>query len=219
MMNQQPQILACPYCGGQKLIESIGSGNTFGATVWSDTKRVYPYLQHPSEIQWCLKCGKYYFYEDSKPESYHGDQCAEPNDWGNLSFEETDNAYEMLYAEDLTDDRKQTLLLYWLYAYNDVYNGRKGKPAFSFLRRKRKQIGAPEGTFERRARIISELIKTNSDNDLFVSELYRELGKFDESIAIANRVLSGNEELSNIASQIIEHAEKRDTGVFPIVFE
>lgn len=219
MSPGEPQILTCPFCGGQKLIESIGSGNTFGGTVWSDTKQVYPYLPRPSEIQWCRQCGKYYFYEDSKPESYHGDQFPDTGEWGNLSFEEINEAYDMLYTDDLTDDRKQTLLLYWLYAYNDVYNGRKGKPAFSFLRSRRKQACAPEDTMKRRAQIISELIKTNSDNELLVSELYRELGMFDESIAIANRVLAGKEEFSNIARQIIDHAEKSDTGVFPIVFD
>lgn len=37
-------ILDCPFCGGEKEVMSLASGNTCGATVWSDTRRYYPCL-------------------------------------------------------------------------------------------------------------------------------------------------------------------------------
>lgn len=33
---------------------------------WSDTKKEYPMLPRNSEVQKCLRCGKYYFLADAK---------------------------------------------------------------------------------------------------------------------------------------------------------
>ena len=62
-----PTRLTCPHCGKAKHILSIASGNTFGATLWSDTKHDYPMLKSPSSVQRCPHCGHYYYYEDANP--------------------------------------------------------------------------------------------------------------------------------------------------------
>ena len=56
----------CPYCGQVKELLSLRSGNTFGATHWSDTKSIYPMLPENSQVQKCPGCGKYYFLSDAK---------------------------------------------------------------------------------------------------------------------------------------------------------
>lgn len=130
-----PTRLTCPHCGKSKYILSIASGNTFGATHWSDTKHDYPMLRHPSSVQRCPHCDGYFFYEDSKPVDCNPDALSEKHsltDWdaewsgdagnatisekkdrkrywerwekanangfGDLTFGETDAAFDGLYA-------------------------------------------------------------------------------------------------------------------------
>lgn len=56
----------CPYCKAVKELMSLRSGNTFGGTHWSDTKRIYPMLPQNSDVQKCPSCGKFYFLSDAK---------------------------------------------------------------------------------------------------------------------------------------------------------
>ena len=71
MLSAKCELLKCPYCGKEKEVLSIASGNTFDAKRWSDTKEFYPNLPSPSFIQKCPSCGKYYFKADV--ESRQGD--------------------------------------------------------------------------------------------------------------------------------------------------
>ena len=50
MMPGPAQILTCPYCGEKKKIMSLLSGNTFGAKLWSDNKKISPMLPEISLI-------------------------------------------------------------------------------------------------------------------------------------------------------------------------
>ena len=60
MTPGNPQILTCPFCGTEKQIMSLVSGNTFGAEYWSDNKQIARMLPEISYIQKCPHCGKYY---------------------------------------------------------------------------------------------------------------------------------------------------------------
>ena len=94
-----PTRLTCPHCGKVKYILSIASGNTFGATHWSDTKHDYPMLKSPSAVQRCPHCGGYFFYEDANPvecdpevlsEKHSALDCESdwPGDAGNVTISE-----------------------------------------------------------------------------------------------------------------------------------
>ena len=60
MMPGNPQILTCPFCGKEKEIMSLVSGNTFGSELWSDNKQIAPMLPEISYVQKCPHCGKYF---------------------------------------------------------------------------------------------------------------------------------------------------------------
>ena len=51
MIPGPANILSCPFCGSEKEVMSLVSGNTFGGTVWSDTRREYPMLPEVSPLQ------------------------------------------------------------------------------------------------------------------------------------------------------------------------
>ena len=215
MLPGPPIRLKCPNCGGHKYIQSIYSGNTFGGKQWSDTKNDYPMLPNPSPVQHCPKCKGYYFYEDAKrkPLSYSLFESKKPyeeadkNGYGHLSFEQTNEAYDSLLTEELSDERKALLGILWLFKYNDEYGGRYTQ-----------EKEAPEGILNKRKDVLQGLIQLHleSNNNLFVAELYRELGEFDKCIELASRAQEEGGFQAVVAEQIIQHAKDEDANVFEI---
>lgn len=121
MFPGNPKILTCPHCRGKKKVLSLESGNTFGAMMWSDNKRVYPNLPSPSFIQKCPHCGGYFLLSRQKKEEYGEDWfCLNQ---GRLSYEDLKEAFVKLsLLPDLTDDEHTEMLFYLVWAYNDRYN-------------------------------------------------------------------------------------------------
>lgn len=200
-----PYRLTCPHCGGHKLVASIASGNTFHSTLWSDSKHDYPMLPQPSFIQRCPDCEHYFFYNDGNPVETKDDRFS--FDFGELSFEQIDEAYDELFNCTSDEDNKLQILFLWLFKYNDKYGGRD--PNY------RSQV-CPNSIVERRTGIIGELMTRQADNVLFVAEMYRELGNFERCIELATPLSGGDDFGAEVAGMFIEHATVEDTYVFPL---
>lgn len=218
MLPGPPERLTCPQCGGHKYISSLASGNTFGATVWSDTKKDYPMLPTPSPVQKCPHCGGYFFYDDAEKAIADHDvpsnkeecslwQEADRNWFGELSFEDTEEAFDALYGDTLPEVKKCELLFLWLFSFNDTFNGRG------------KDTCTPTGELlAKRKTVLGILISMFPHNGLFVCELHRELGEFEECLKVA-RELSGLEDIAaTVLRQIVAHAEAHDRRVFAIAY-
>lgn len=239
-----PCRLTCPHCGGHKHIMSIASGNTFGATIWSDSKRDYPMLPQPSAVQYCPHCGHYFFFEDaertdvmfdrekrkiswgklfgkeqeedvSSAEEYRTkwkpiEEDVHRNHFGELTFEQTDQAFDELFMDDLSDERKNLLLFLWLFKYNDVFGGRQdGEDA----------TVCTASISAKHTIILHKLIERNEGNTLFIAEMYRELGDFDKCIELASSQTASDDNSAVVAMQFMNQAEERNQKVFPLVFE
>lgn len=168
MLPAKCELLKCPYCGKEKEVLSLASGNTFRSKYWSDTKVFHPMLPTVSPIQKCPSCGKYYFKADV--ESRQGD---------NYSFDEGDLTYEELkeaalqFEGNISNDNRRTLLFYLMWTYNDKYN--------------REDMDIVEPSDEERSYIdavIKELMEGYELPDVFMAELYREREMFEEALAI-----------------------------------
>ncbi len=259
MIPGPPEQLVCPHCGGLKHIQSIISGNTFCGTVWSDSKQEYPMLPSPSPVQRCPNCDSFFFYDDSSPHQLEEPMSAlswddwtdwdnggsddgkkdtgpqeeaRKNGFGELSFEETDAAFSLLY--DSADEKRQaTLLALWLFSYNDRFGGRRQEPievssggtkiTFRIEGRIPKHLGdCPDNTKQRFRFVAGELCRRFPHNRLLVSELLRETGDFEGSIEVAGEFLTAinpdNPHQGEIARQIIAHARAGDRAVFALVF-
>ena len=168
MLPAKCELLKCPYCGKEKEVLSIASGNTFDAKCWSDTKEFYPNLPSPSLIQKCPSCGKYYFMKDV--ESRQGDDYS--FDKGDLTYEELKEA-ALQFEGNISNDNRRTLLFYLMWAYNDKYN-REGMDIVEPSDEERSYIEA----------VIKELMEGYELRDLFIAELYRERGMFEEALEI-----------------------------------
>ena len=53
MIPGNAEIVKCPYCGTEKMLMTLISGNTCGAEYWSDNKRIAPMLPSVSPVQKC----------------------------------------------------------------------------------------------------------------------------------------------------------------------
>lgn len=120
---------------------------------------------------------------------------------GELNFQEAKEALEQLY-EASNEERRLTLRMYVLYAFNDMY-GRKG-------------LHYREGSEDYKYFVENcrELIKMEKIDKTLRAELYREIGDFDQCLAYLDTLEPGTEVESKVRDMIRQRALERDRMVF-----
>src|SRR6056297_3076523 len=104
-------IYECPKCGNLVTVESIMSGNTFGAVFYSDGKHFAPMLPEFPDLTRCNNCHNFLWLHKLTPigEYYPGeDTKAEWQNAQEARFLEIDEYFEALTAknaENETDER------------------------------------------------------------------------------------------------------------------
>ena len=202
MIPGPPQILTCPYCGTEKEVMSLASGNTFGEVIWSDNKRVAPMLPEASYIQKCPHCGKYYIKERQKVK--YGKELFS-FELGLLTFPEMKEAFAQLSEEGFLDEKEEKKVRMELHhSYNDFYYR---EAANKEINDDDKRLFHDNGIW-----LINNFITDN----VMKAEFYREIGEFK----IANDILESIEVedafLKQIVSQIKERLGEKDCRVFQI---
>lgn len=176
MIPGPANVLSCPFCGSTKEVMSLASGNTLGATVWSDTRRDYPMLPEVSPIQECPHCHKFYFIEQAKHE-YSKDPDSEMRSFGELgklTFLQLIEAKKQMDTLSLTKMQRWILNHQIFMAYNDTFRRQPEKVAFP----------PSDDQKELYYKTIDELldgIDLSEEYELFHAELLREIGRFEES--------------------------------------
>ena len=210
MIPGPANILSCPYCNGKKEVMSLISGNTFRATVWSDTRRHYPMLPEVSPIQQCPHCSRFYFIEQAKQSlSKDKDSCIiSLRKLGTLDFDQLKKAKEQMDAMTLTKMQRWILNHLIFMAYNDRFQRSRGE-----------ELAVPGEEdmllFEETIGQLLEGIGNEKDYELFHAELLRESGRFDE----ARAVLSIHKEESDewIVKAMLSHIDEGDRLPFLLI--
>ena len=197
------QILTCPYCGEKKEIMSLISGNTFGATIWSDNKRIAPMLPDISIIQKCPKCSRYYFRTRQEVVYSKDDYSFER---GVLTFPDMKDALRQLSAEGFeTENEEATARMMLHHAFNDFYF--------------RENDGGKEvdeddyALFKDNALWLIEHVITGG---VLKAEFYREMGMFEEAEFILDSLTISDNFLKGVADKIKERIREKDSSVFRI---
>lgn len=207
MIPGPANILSCPYCGGEKEVMSLVSGNTFGGTVWSDTRRNYPMLPEVSPIQQCPHCGKYYFIEQAKSR-YSDDRESEMRcfgELGKLSFPQLSEAKKQMETLSLTKMQRWILNHQIFMAYNDSFRRNTGETS---------STPSIEDEFLYR-QVITELldgIDQSEEYNLFHAELLRESRHFQEAKEILSRHKSEDDQW--VVNAMLRHIEDGDSEPF-----
>lgn len=212
MIPGPANILSCPYCGGTKEVMSLISGNTCGATVWSDTRRDYPMLPEVSPIQKCPHCNKYYFIEQAKSE-YSKEPNSEMSSFmklGKLCFSELKEAREEMKKLTLTKMQRWILNHELFMAFNDCFRREQEKVEFD-------PSEDDEKLFLTVVNELLEGIEKTDDYVLFNAELLREAGRFQEAFFLLDNF--GKEEDKWIVDAMKDKIAKQDTSPFLLLKE
>lgn len=207
MIPGPANILGCPYCGGTKEVMSLMSGNTFGGTVWSDTRRHYPMLPEVSPIQKCPHCGKYYFIEQAKREYAKGDdsEFRSFGELGTLNYTELKEAKEQMQYLTLTKMQRWIINHQLFMAYNDEF--RRG-----VMPTECRPTDEDKSIFELTVQELLEGIDSSADYELFHAELLREFGRFDDARNILLQY-KGDEDRW-VVDAMLRHIDMGDTLPF-----
>ena len=193
MLPANATLLRCPHCGAQKEVLSLMSGNTFHATLWSDTKYIAPMLPRVSPVQRCPECGKYFIYDQSviagQSDGYSSNQ-------GNLPLEYLKEALAQLQPSGIDE---QNLRFFILWGFNDRY-GQTPQP----------EIPLEEWNYHMDN--VQHLLAMMDTNPLMSSELYREIGEFDKCIQILT-TCQLDEAMQGFKNQILAEAQKQNRSV------
>lgn len=202
MMPGNPQILICPFCGTEKQIMSLISGNTFGAELWSDNKQIAPMLPEISYVQKCPHCGKYYI-TGRQEVKYAEDGFSFEK--GLLTYPEMKEAFTQLSEEGFLNEKEEINVRMMLHhAYNDYYYRTEEKKVIS---EEDKTLFHENGLW-----LINNLIT----DSVMKAEFYREIGEVDTARNILNSITVEDEFLKRIVTAIKDRLEVNNCQVFKL---
>lgn len=208
----------CPSCGAEKALMSIISGNNFDATLWSDGYTYAPMLPELSEVQKCNECGNFFMLEWAESSIVKSE--SEPSlDTGHLSFDEMKSALKYLSEKNLTREEELALRLEFLYRYNDAFrDNTEFKLNLSNEERDQeiRDSNDMKLQFENIERLLELLNYDPEENQLLKAELYRESGKFDESLLVIDKIKPCSEISYLLRDKLIEKNLNQDSQVFVI---
>lgn len=201
-MPGNPQILICPFCGTEKQIMSLISGNTFGAELWSDNKQIAPMLPEISYVQKCPHCGKYYI-TGRQEVKYAKDGFSFEK--GLLTYPEMKEAFTQLSEEGFLNEKEEINVRMMLHhAYNDYYYRTEEKKVIS---EEDKTLFHENGLW-----LINNLIT----DSVMKAEFYREIGEIDTARSILDSITVEDEFLKRIVTAIKDRLEVNNCQVFKL---
>ena len=200
MIPSNSLLLKCPFCGVEKEVLSLVSGNTCNGRQWSDMKRDFPMLPEVSTIQKCPSCGKYYYVKDV--EKRRGNDYS--SEEGNLTFQQLREA-SVQFGKKLSMSDRFTLNILLLQTYNDLYN-REGM----------KMAEAPAEEKVYIDTVLDELLDCEDVDDIVKAEYYRERGLFEDAIALLDKCHPQDDFLIKIVERMKQYARGHKTIAFEI---
>ena len=212
MIPGPDQIIACPKCKGLAKYRTIVSGNTFGATLWSDGKQVAPMLPVPPAVVKCRHCGEYYWLADAEEvgmvEQWNGEDHQIKPEWTSAKevIEPTEDEYYLALESSLVtnpQEERNLRILAWWRSNDDFRNDydEKDRQQTSMTEQRRKNL---EG-------LVCLLHEDDLSDAIMKAEVLRELGEFES----ASKVLSSidDSELTNIVRQLQYLVDEQDSRV------
>ncbi len=198
MLPGPDRIIQCPYCQNQFRQRTLMSGNTFGATFWTDGKREAPMLPDSVVVAFCVECGNYFWVEDAElidkvPPDVN--EYPEVELLEELTLEQYIEALEIMEVANDEDTFYLLRQIWW--KYNDYY-------------RSDEQVEIPQNIEKRMPILLNKLLdildEENDDHLMLKGELLRELGKFEEALETLNKMK--DPEYDDAKEYIIELADK-----------
>jgi hypothetical protein len=212
MLPGPDQIIACPHCKGLAKYMTLMSGNTIGAQVWTDGRRVAPMLPRPPAVVKCRHCGECYWLADAEKvgtfDPWRGEGQQVNPSWATAEEvqEPTEEEYYRAMEKGLATDPKQEkrlrVLAWW--RSNDTFRDDPRAPA----------VDNPSGSelWRKNLEALANLLHEADENDrLMKAEVLRELGEFELAKQVLGRIDSSK--MAAVVRQVLSLCDSGDTRV------
>ena len=200
-------VVGCVACGAPYLLESLASGNTFGARSWTDGFQQAPMLPATPPITRCAKCAAFFWVDDAP-------EIGEYEPWEPTPPPIAKGARKVRwlkepeYAEAIsagmmtTPDRERELRLYAWWTANTP--------------RRKRATATRDAETEARVRAnlerLAAMLDVDDANDrVMAAEIARELGRFEVAAELLARAFPPGYE--HVVGLIAELAAKGDDRV------
>lgn len=203
-------FFSCTHCKTVLRRRTIGSGNTFGSTLWSDGYLYAPMMPRAVQATRCPSCAKPLFVEDAEDLGEHWtygsyrDDSEEPLPEGYQDAPVVEDAEPNALSELIrqTEDRGRLryLCMQTWHIYNQAYRNPKAKG----------QVKLPAGFDSNLEQLIGLLDDDRGQDQLMKAEALRELGKLAESLTALENI---DGELGWVTDQIRAMAQAGVTAV------
>ncbi len=205
-------VYKCPKCKNLISKESLISGNTFGATIYSDGKmNASRCPEYPSIVK-CSKCklifwlnGKYYIgteateFSENILEEYKGIEIERSKF---LTFDEYLEALDTLNFETVHEEIFIRQRIWWEFNHRE----RKDLPFFN--------SSTEETIWLKNINHLLELFDPNDVHQrILIAELNRHVGNFEDCMDIINKLDDG-ERWKKYKTYFAEECDKKNTRVF-----
>jgi hypothetical protein len=187
-------VRECPQCRAQVVQEETLSGNTIGATYWTDGKHEAKMLPDHPWLSKCPVCGGF-FWVDEALEVDTGFDAAEGKP--KILAPSEKELHELLGGKGLTKDKELYLRQHAWWAANDAWRWNpNATPAFSKDQ-------------EQNLKALSDMLdETEPNQRILKAEIARELGNFDECLMLRSyqfdmRYVRSMEFIKNLAEETV----------------
>ena len=214
MNLDRSQIVTCPFCGKQKELISVISGDLYNASCWSDDKILVPLLPVVSPVQKCKRCGKYFLFHKQSPTKGEKESFVS----GQISYEEWKEAY--LQFKNETDWDEVDIYVFHLsmiQAYNDHFY-RSPAPIYYI---KEKEPSIQEFNFF--VDVVNSFFNSydftdTTHNEILQAELLREIAQFKKAEEILHSIdiLQLDDYGLNLYNKILAKIKVKDKKVFKV---
>ncbi len=221
MIPGPDHIYKCPHCGAKFLRGSLVSGNTFGAKLFSDGKRIAPMLPDFPVLTKCERCDAILDIKQMKAISTNGERrsvftklgLVKPKGENRARFLGIADLYRALEAfpeQELTIRQE-----IWWKANNAVrYVLERGQIAEDEYDR---FCGQRDDRYDENCHALLKLLDPNDQNHrIMMAELHRNLGEFDECVELISGVASEDVFMDRLKRSFIGECQRKNKLLFRI---
>ncbi len=197
-------IISCPLCGQYAKKKTLISGNTFGAVLWSDGKRIAPMLPEFPSLVLCKKCDQFYWVKNANKVEEISNYSEIKDKWGNIDFVEFPTFHQYFIALETISNEKFIRINIW-WSFNDYFrNNHENDITPDMQKLNTKNLIA-----------LLKILDESDNNELLMkAEVLRNLGQFKESKQLFDRI--SDDDMGWVKKKLLVEINKHNTQVFQL---
>jgi hypothetical protein len=172
-------IIPCPVCTFPGKKNSFLSGNTFGAELWSDGKKVAPMLPEYPYLVKCKKCGSFFLTDENHATGKYFLRANESDKWPDVEFFEFPSFTEYFEAIGTDVISEKYIRKKAFYSYNDLIRAGKAQEITIDMR---------DLYFDNLKSLLYLLSDEEPDEIFSLIEINRQLGRFEKCKELLDKI-------------------------------